>query len=101
MMEHIYIAVLLISFYLFKIALVDRKAELLLFPLCMALFFMVGFSSQNIQLVVDGSLEFTRSNPLMYLGFFLGLLNLGLTVLSWLDKLPEPERKKQYKSDKL
>lgn len=88
MLELIFITILLIGFYFFKLGLIDRKAELTTFIISAIMFSVAGFSALNIQIVVGNELQAIQNESLFIFFIILSILSFALAMLSAFGKLP-------------
>lgn len=93
MLQLTYLSLLAIAFVTAKLALIDRRAEVLTCFVSMVLFATVSVASSNVQ-VADGAggLVTVQQPGLLVLGMGGALVMLVFAVLASLGKLPEPER---------
>lgn len=88
MLELTHVTLLIVALSTAKIGLIDRRAELLVFPTSMVFFAAYAFGSYGIEKSFSSG---TVDQPGMFvLGFGGTLVMLAFTLLAATDRLPEP-----------
>lgn len=97
MLELTYLTIFLVALYFTKLGLIDRRAEIFSFSISMIFYAVFAFSSYNVQVFSGGTETVVQHPSLFILGVMMLMLSMVFTILSALDKLPEPERVFSYK----
>jgi len=79
------------AFVAAKVGVLDRRAELVTMPASMVLFAAVAIGSYNTQVGLQSSLTTVQQPGLAVLGLGGTMLMLIYTILSALDRLPDPD----------
>lgn len=97
MLELTHVALLFLAMATAKIGLIDRRAELLMFPTSMVLFAAYAYGSYGLEKSFSSG---TADQPGMFvLGIGGVLVMLAFTLLAATDRLPTPSEMKNGATD--